>query len=69
MIETAAPWYKSWFNSPWYTRLYQHRTELEAFEAVQLVRDVAGISTGARVLDLAAATVGMPMPLLNMDTW
>lgn len=52
MIETATPWYKSWFNSPWYTKLYQHRTEQEAFEAVQLVRDVAGLEQGARVLDL-----------------
>lgn len=52
MTETTTPWYKSWFNSPWYTKLYQHRTELEAFEAVQLVRDVAGISKGAHVLDL-----------------
>lgn len=52
MTETAMPWYKSWFNSPWYTKLYQHRTEQEAVEAVQLVRDVAGLEQGARVLDL-----------------
>lgn len=52
MTDTAAPWYKSWFNSPWYTKLYQHRTEQEAYEAVQLVRDVAGLQQGARVLDL-----------------
>jgi SAM-dependent methyltransferase len=52
MTETAAPWYKSWFNSPWYTQLYQHRTEQEAQEAVHLVRDIAGLLPGAKVLDL-----------------
>lgn len=52
MIETTTPWYKSWFNSPWYTQLYQHRTEQEAHEAVQLVRDIAGLTPGAKVLDL-----------------
>ena len=52
MTETTTPWYKSWFNSPWYTQLYQHRTEQEAHEAVQLVRDIAGLASGAKVLDL-----------------
>jgi SAM-dependent methyltransferase len=52
MTEAITPWYKSWFNSPWYTQLYQHRTEQEAHEAVQLVRDIAGLSPGAKVLDL-----------------
>jgi SAM-dependent methyltransferase len=45
-------WYDEWFNSPWYTRLYGNRGELEAQEAVHLVRDIAHLERGARVLDL-----------------
>jgi len=52
MKETSTPWYTSWFNSPWYTTLYQHRSEHEAAKAVQLVRDVAGLANHAKVLDL-----------------
>jgi SAM-dependent methyltransferase len=33
-------------------RLYRHRTELEAHEAVDLVERLAGITAGAKVLDL-----------------
>lgn len=48
----AAPWYASWFESPWYTRLYGHRTLEEARKAVTVVRDVAHLPTGSRVLDV-----------------
>jgi len=46
-------WYESWFESPWYMRLYRHRTEEEAREAIDLVRHVARVPKGAHVLDLA----------------
>lgn len=45
-------WFDSWFESPWYMRLYRHRTAQEAQKSVQLVLDVAGINRGARILDL-----------------
>lgn len=45
-------WYTSWFESPWYMRLYRHRTEEEAQEAVNLVQRLAGVPSGSRVLDL-----------------
>lgn len=45
-------WFDSWFESPWYMRLYRHRTSQEAQKAVRLVLDVAGIDRGARILDL-----------------
>lgn len=45
-------WFDSWFESPWYMRLYRHRTSDEARRAVHLVLDVAGIPRGARMLDL-----------------
>ena len=46
-------WYESWFESPWYMKLYRHRTEDEAREAIDLVQHVARVPHGARVLDLA----------------
>ncbi|HLP29114.1 MAG TPA: class I SAM-dependent methyltransferase [Candidatus Didemnitutus sp.] len=45
-------WYASWFESPWYMRLYRHRTEEEAREAVDLVQRLAGVPHGSKVLDL-----------------
>lgn len=45
-------WYDSWFESPWYMRLYRHRTDAEARRAVHVVLDVAGIPRGSRILDL-----------------
>lgn len=46
-------WYDDWFSSPWYLRLYQHRTEQEAHSAVGLINHVAAISKGSTILDLA----------------
>ncbi len=45
-------WYNSWFESPWYMRLYRHRTDEEAREAISIVSDLVGTPPGARVLDL-----------------
>ena len=52
MNASQEPWFKEWFNSPWYTKLYQHRSEQEARQTVQLVRDVARIPAGSCVVDL-----------------
>jgi SAM-dependent methyltransferase len=46
-------WYESWFESPWYMRLYRHRTEEEAHEAIELVTHHANVPKGSRILDLA----------------
>ena len=45
-------WYATWFESPWYMRLYRHRTDEEAVEATDLVTKYAQIPAGANVLDL-----------------
>ncbi len=45
-------WFQSWFESPWYMRLYRHRTEEEAREAVDLVSRHAHVARGTRILDL-----------------
>ncbi|MCX6139420.1 MAG: class I SAM-dependent methyltransferase [Candidatus Kapabacteria bacterium] len=47
-----AEWYNTWFESPWYMRLYRHRTEEEAREGVDLIQRLAGIEPGTKVLDL-----------------
>ena len=48
---TPAEWFHSWFGEE-YVRLYPHRDEREAAQAIRLFLDVAGRPTG-RVLDLA----------------
>lgn len=48
---TSAEWFRSWFGEE-YLRLYPHRDEREAAQAIRLFLDVAGRPTG-RVLDLA----------------
>ena len=45
-------WYATWFESPWYMRLYRHRTDFEAHEATHLVTKCAKVEPGLRVLDL-----------------
>lgn len=45
-------WYHSWFESPWYVRLYRHRTEEEARDAIHLIEELASIPTGSSILDL-----------------
>lgn len=51
-MSDATPWYASWFESPWYVRLYGHRTLEEARKAVSLVRYVAGVPVGSHILDV-----------------
>jgi len=45
-------WFASWFESPWYMRLYNHRTSEEAQHAVALAQNVAHIPIESHVLDL-----------------
>lgn len=49
---SSEPWFNSWFESPWYIRLYRHRTEEEAREAIDIVHHATGIAHGSRILDL-----------------
>lgn len=45
-------WYASWFESPWYMRLYRHRGDEEARQVVQLIDHTLHIPHGAEILDL-----------------
>lgn len=47
------PWYKDWFNSPYYHILYSHRNELEAEEFIQKLTGYLAPALLAKMLDLA----------------
>jgi SAM-dependent methyltransferase len=46
-------WFSSWFDSPYYPKLYKHRDEQEAEQFLQNVLKVIALDDRARVLDLA----------------
>lgn len=45
-------WYSTWFDSPFYHILYQHRNHLEAEKAVNTLLTFAGVEKGSLVMDL-----------------
>ncbi len=45
-------WFEEWFESPWYVKLYGHRSSEEAKKAIDLVLKETGVLKGSRVLDL-----------------
>jgi len=49
-------WYKNWFNSEEYLKVYRHRDQKEANELVQLVIKNIDVSKVNNVLDMAAGS-------------
>lgn len=49
-------WYKHWFNSEEYLKVYRHRDQKEANELVQLVINNIDVSKVKNVLDMAAGS-------------
>jgi len=49
----AAPWFKEWFNSPYYHQLYFNRDEKEASDFIHLLLSRLQPSPGAYMLDIA----------------
>jgi len=49
-------WYKNWFNSEEYLKVYRHRDETEASELVQLVINNIEVPKVKTVLDMAAGS-------------
>ncbi len=47
------PWFKDWFNSPYYHQLYFHRDEQEAANFIQALIMYLRPPAGARMLDVA----------------
>ncbi|MFM9005057.1 MAG: class I SAM-dependent methyltransferase, partial [Flavobacteriales bacterium] len=46
-------WFASWFDSPYYHLLYQHRDDNEAKQFIGHLIEVLHLPQGAKVLDLA----------------
>lgn len=51
--EKTAAWYEDWFDSPYYSILYQNRDETEARQFIDALLGTLQPHIGARVLDLA----------------
>jgi SAM-dependent methyltransferase len=49
----AQEWFKEWFNSPFYHKLYFERDEGEARQFLQRVLDYLQTAPGSRILDVA----------------
>lgn len=47
------PWYKEWFNSPFYHKLYFERNELEAKSVIQHLINHLNPVAGSRILEVA----------------
>ncbi|MBC7425129.1 MAG: methyltransferase domain-containing protein [Bacteroidia bacterium] len=47
------PWYREWFNSPFYHKLYCNRNEDEARNFIRKIVEKLNLPDGAEVLDLA----------------
>ena len=46
-------WFASWFDSPYYHLLYQHRDDNEAKQFIGHLTEALDLPQGAKVLDLA----------------
>lgn len=58
-------WFKTWFGSPYYKLLYQHRDDVEAEAFVQRLLDYLQPSPGARMLDIACGEGRFAVQLAN----
>lgn len=56
MPQTKKEWFDDWFESPWYLKLYSHRTDEEATKAIELFRSKTQLPPSSRVLDLCCGT-------------
>lgn len=45
-------WYSTWFDSPFYHILYQHRNEVEAQQAVANLLKLLSVTEGSKIMDL-----------------
>lgn len=52
-MQRKEDWFESWFDSPYYHLLYQHRDDLEAKEFIHRLMQFLPIAAHARILDLA----------------
>lgn len=50
---STPPWFETWFDSPEYDLVYQHRTREEADRFVNLLISTLALPKGSRVVDIA----------------
>ncbi len=55
-MQSTQPWYKTWFNSPYYHRLYDHRSDQEAAQFVDQLLSYLKPAPQSRMLDLACGS-------------
>lgn len=55
-LESTGAWFETWFNSPYYHLLYDHRDEQEATIFLQHLCDKLTLPTKSHVLDLACGS-------------
>ena len=60
------PWYKEWFDSPYYHLLYRHRNYKEAYKFTDALVNDLQIANGARILDLACGRGRYALHLAHM---
>ncbi len=49
-------WYKDWFNSENYLKIYSHRDESEAQRLVELIAKNLNLKSNSKVLDMACGS-------------
>lgn len=49
-------WYKDWFNSEYYLKVYSHRDEEEAERLAELIINNIQLKNGSRILDMACGS-------------
>ncbi len=60
-------WYASWFDSPYYQILYDHRNDLEASRFIKRLVEYLKVPRGSRILDLACGNGRHSRQLAEMD--
>ncbi|MEO7446384.1 MAG: class I SAM-dependent methyltransferase [Ferruginibacter sp.] len=60
------PWFKNWFDSPYYHLLYFHRDETEAAAFIHKLVDYLSPAAGAAMLDVACGKGRHSMQLASM---
>jgi cyclopropane fatty-acyl-phospholipid synthase-like methyltransferase len=59
-------WYKDWFNSENYLRVYSHRDQTEAERLVELIAKSVNLQVHSSVLDMAC---GAGRHALHSQNW
>src|SRR4051812_7062245 len=64
---SSRPWYKDWFDSPFYHKLYFERDEKEAKDFIHKLIHFLEPATGSRILDVACGRGRHSRILAAMD--